>query len=218
MNSAVKSIMDKIEAPSLIAELNDAWQSEQKKRIEFREWIDDSKKAEFINGEIVMHSPVKRRHWKTSGFLQSLLSVYVNLKELGEIGVEKVMIGLTRNDYEPDICFFPTEKSEHFTEDQMIFPAPDFVVEILSTRTQKYDKTTKKLDYAKHGVKEYWIIDAKKQIIEQYLLSGRQYDEPNYFSIDDVIKSKAIDGFEIPVKAIFDKKINIETMVSLMKK
>lgn len=128
------------------------------------------------------------------------------------------MIGLTRNDYEPDICFFSAEKSKHFTEDQMIFPAPDFVVEILSTRTQKYDRTTKKLDYAKHDVKEYWIIDAKKQIVEQYLLSNRQFDEPNYFSIDDVIKSKAIDGFVIPVKAIFDKKTNIETMVSLMKK
>lgn len=31
MNSAVKSIMDKIEAPSLIAELNDAWQKRAKK-------------------------------------------------------------------------------------------------------------------------------------------------------------------------------------------
>lgn len=43
--------------------------------------------------------------------------------------IEKATIGLTRNDYEPDICFFTAEKAAQFTEDQMIFPTPDFVVE-----------------------------------------------------------------------------------------
>jgi Uma2 family endonuclease len=52
----------------------------------------------------------------------------------------------------------------------MLFPAPDFVVEILSKGTARKDKGIKKEDYALHGVKEYWIIDPIKQTIEQYLL------------------------------------------------
>lgn len=34
-----------------------------------------------------------------------LLRVYIRLKKLGIIMVEKALIGLTRNDYEPDIAF-----------------------------------------------------------------------------------------------------------------
>ena len=36
------------------------------------------------------------------------------------------MITLTRNDYEPDICFFKKEKSDDFVENQTLFPAPDY--------------------------------------------------------------------------------------------
>ncbi len=57
------------------------------------------------------------------------LGDFVNKNNLGEVGAEKVMIALTRNDYEPDISFFSKEKASKFTDDQMLFPAPDFVVE-----------------------------------------------------------------------------------------
>lgn len=110
----------------------------------FREWLDEDKKAdcrpaEFINGEIVMHSPVKRKHWKASTLLSRILGVFTSLNNLGEIAVEKALIALTRNDYEPDICFWLKEKADVFLDDQMIFPAPDFVVEILSKSTTKND-------------------------------------------------------------------------------
>ena len=68
------------------------------------------------------------------------------------------MISLTRNDYEPDICYFNKEKSQHFTDDQLLFPAPDLVVEVLSKSTEQTDRTIKFKDYENHNVLEYWII------------------------------------------------------------
>jgi Uma2 family endonuclease len=209
------------EAPLLLERFQDRMLLEQKQRRDFREWIDDAQKAEFINGEVIMHSPVKRRHWKVSGFLSTLLNVYVGVNHLGTVGVEKVMISLTRNDYEPDICFFNSEKSADFTEDQMLFPAPDFIIEILSKRTAKMDKTIKKQDYAAHGVKEYWIIDPIKQVVEQYLLLNsydKEYFMPYTHYIVDDIKSKVIEGFEIPVAAIFEEKANLLALQALVKK
>jgi hypothetical protein len=54
------------------------------------------------------------------------------------------MIGLTRNDYEPDLVYFSKDKVDVFTDDQMIFPAPNFVVEILSKKTATRDEGIKK--------------------------------------------------------------------------
>lgn len=117
------------------------------------------------------------------------------------------MITLTRNDYEPDIVFFRSEQAALFQQDQLFFPAPDFVVEILSAKTANKDRGIKKQDYAAHGIWEYWIIDPDRQRIEQYLLLNEQdttYFEPYTFTIDDDIRSMAIEGFKEPVRAIFE--------------
>ncbi len=162
MTTLANRILANSDAVLVLQQVQKVLNDEAQRRHQFREWIDEGQKAEFINGQPVLHSPVKRAHWKVSDLLLRLLSVYASFKKLGVVGVEKVMIALTRNDYEPDICFFESDKAQHFKNDQVLFPAPDFVVEILSKRTSKNDHTIKKQDYAQHGIKEYWIIDPVK--------------------------------------------------------
>jgi Uma2 family endonuclease len=176
---------------------------EQKRRAQFYEQMTESQKTEFINGEVVVHSPVKLRHTTASRRLLMLLGTYVQKYELGLVGHEKMLITLTRNDYEPDICFFHQEKAYFFMPDQMQFPAPDFVVEILSPSTEKNDRGIKLIDYAAHGITEYWIIDPDLMFVEQYLLEGDEYRLVRKTDSGQ-IASTAIAGFEIPVRAIFD--------------
>ncbi len=221
MNHAlIEKILRLPNAPLLVSQLNSRIEEEHAKRLSFYEWIDEHTKAEFINGRIVIHSPAKKRHLTTTKLLSRLISIYSDVKNLGETFYEKAMIALTRNDYEPDIVFFDAKKAANFEEDQVLFPAPDFVVEILSKKTQKADRTTKKEDYAAHGVQEYWIIDPIKQIIEQYLLlkpTDTVYFEPYIYRNGDDITSKVIEGFTIPVGAIFDEKENVLALQMLMK-
>ena len=220
MTITVEKILARPDAQILIDRASHLLLSEKQKRHSFREWLDEDKKAEFINGEIIMHSPVKRKHWAASENLSFLLGLYTRLENLGRVAVEKALIALTRNDYEPDICFFSKEKATSFTDDQMIFPAPDFVVEILSKSTAKKDKGIKHQDYAAHGIREYWIIDPNRKSIDQYILIG---DETEYlpaktFSYDEDIKSFVIEGFEIPVATIFDEDVNYEILQNLLSK
>lgn len=205
--AAIARLLKKPDLPILLKEVEAALHEEKKHRHAFREWLDEDKKAEFINGEVVMHSPVKRMHLKASKNLSVLLSFYVQAKLLGEVMVEKALIALERNDYEPDICFFSKERAAGFSDDQMIFPAPDMVVEILSKSTAKYDRGIKKVDYAAHGVREYWIIDPERQEVEQYTLLGKDtaYMPPYLYRIDDDIRSHVVEGFDIPVAAIFQE-------------
>lgn len=126
----IKMILDMPVAPILVEKLQVKLKEEKRKRKEFYNLITtEENKTEFINGEIIIQSPVKRDHNKYSGLLHQLLNIYVDKYDLGFVGIEKIMISLTRNDYEPDVCYFNEEKSKDFEGTQSLFPAPDLAVE-----------------------------------------------------------------------------------------
>jgi Uma2 family endonuclease len=200
------SVSELMHAPDLRAildELETAWNEEQKKRHEFWADVDESRKAEFIMGEIIYHSPVYGRHWMASSNLSRHLLPYVYDNDLGKIAYEKVMVRMTRNDYEPDICFWTKERAKDFQQKQSAFPPPDFIIEILSDSTKERDYGIKMTDYALHEVKEYWIIDTDNQTVEQYLLKNKTFELAQKLK-DGMIDSEVITGFKIAVKEIFE--------------
>ncbi len=199
----VEQIKHSLDFMTVFQQLQEAVEIEKAKRQEFYDLIHENINAEFINGEIILHSPVMRRHWKVSSALSSRLISHVEENDLGEVGVEKVMIRLTRNDYEPDIVFFNKSKSNLFTEKQLLFPAPDLIVEILSESTKLNDRTIKFDDYARHDVKEYWIIDPEKKCIEQYVNHNNVYELYQKLSQKGLLQSIIIDGFFLNIEDIF---------------
>ncbi len=220
MEITVSDILKSPGAVLIYQEMQAILNDEARRREEFREWLTEDVKAEFINGEIFLHSPVKRGHLRASDNLYNLLRNFVQANQLGATAVEKALIALTRNDYEPDISFWGNEKAATFDDNTMLHPAPDFVVEILSPSTKKHDRETKFEDYALHGIREYWIIDPDKQTVEQFGLlmpNDTSYLPYGKFIPGDDIKSIALPGFEIPVAAIFNEKANFEALKNLMK-
>lgn len=211
-----EQILELPDAPLLIQKVSEKLDEERKRREQFYNDIDESMKVEFINGEIIVHSPVMKRHNEASVLLLKLVDTHVRLNKLGFVGHEKIMTVFTRNDYEPDIVFFGKQKTKDFIEEQTLFPVPDFVVEVLSKGTAKNDRGIKFKDYESHGVKEYWIIDAKSRVIEQYLLKKGQY-ELNLKASEGNIRSEVIKGFEIPIQSIFNEDLNLKTMKTLLK-
>ncbi|MDQ3490032.1 MAG: Uma2 family endonuclease [Acidobacteriota bacterium] len=215
MNITVEKTMEMPNAVLFARKLDAALKAEQKKRQHFYKIIDENRKMEFINGEILFQSPVKLLHNEATGNLFQLLKAYVSTNKLRFVGIEKILVSLTRNDYEPDVCFFGNEKSKSFTPKQMQFPAPDFVVEVVSDSTERTDRETKFQDYAAHGVREYWIVDPDKATVEQYLLQSEEY-ELLLKAKDGEIESIAIEGFRIPIRGIFDEAENLAALRTLI--
>lgn len=73
--------------------------------------LDEGLKAEWINGEMIVHSPVRLQHGDASLQLVFLINLYLQLHPLGKVFPEKVLIQLTRNAYEPDVCFFTAARA-----------------------------------------------------------------------------------------------------------
>lgn len=78
MNAAAISaeLLKRPDLPLVINSIELALREESTRRHEFRQWLDEDKKAEFINGEVVLHSPVKRRHIGVSRRLSGLLILH----------------------------------------------------------------------------------------------------------------------------------------------
>jgi Uma2 family endonuclease len=202
-DQALEQLLHSSRLPEAMRRLQAVARVEAKKRRYFYEVITEQQKAEFINGEIIAHSPVKQYHSEASENLFTLLKMYVRKHGLGVVRHEKILIILTRNDYEPDVCFFLADKAQAFTPTQSKFPAPDLIVEVLSESTEAIDRGIKFEDYAAHGVSEYWIVDPDQETIEQYLLQEGAYQLAVKVKTG-TIASAVVAGFEIPVRAVFD--------------
>lgn len=207
-----------LDSPKLVLyfnELQNILQKESERRKEFYATFIDNEKVEFINGKIVFHSPTRIGYNKDNLLLLRLLSVFVDKYDLGYVAHGKIIISLTRNDYEPDICFFSKSKSSQFSPGQTQFPAPDLIVETLTDSTEKRTKEIKIADYAAHKVTEYWLINAEEQAVEQYILQGDRYQLRTKASSGN-LQSLAIANLEFPLRAIFDIADNLNALQSIL--
>lgn len=213
-NKIISDMLSLSVAPNLIERVDLVLKEENDRRQRFRNEITESDKGEFINGEVFMHSPVKHIHATISFRIAKLIQTYIDLKFEGRVYHEKIMVEMGRNDYEPDISYFSTDLISKFDDSQMIFPAPQLIVEVLSPSTEKNDRGVKFQDYEAHGVEEYWIVDPDTKTIEQYLLIKGNY---HLQSNQEEINSKVIKGLKLPIKAVFNEEFGKEFIVSLIK-
>jgi Uma2 family endonuclease len=204
MKSFLKNMLQSPDFPDFANQISQIWADEKRRRAEFLEKVTEDDKAEFINGKAIFHGLASEGHNAAIARLATLLNAYAASRNMGEARVEKAMISLTRNDYEPDICFFGAEKLASLKIDTTRYPTPDVIVEVLSPTTQAIDRGVKFEDYAKHSIPEYWLIDPDKEIFEQYLLANHRY-ELAMKSSNGLVRSNAIEGFEVPIRALFDR-------------
>lgn len=165
-------LLDSPTLPETVARLNSTLAEERKCRAKFYEEITPEMKAEFINGQVIMHSPATHAHTQIRQWIQALLCAYVDSNELGAVSSEKSLCVFPRNDYEPDIVFFGPEKAAKLRAKTLKFPVPDFVCEVLSESTAKHDRGVKFQDYEAHSVREYWLVHPERRELEQYMCSS----------------------------------------------
>ncbi len=203
MDTLLEPLLQRPDLPQLVAQLTSQLEREKLARDEFLRELTPDMKAEFIGGEMILHSPAKAGHIRVTGRLHTMLNMHVLKHELGEVFFEKALVHLSRNDYEPDVLFYESHKAALIAPDQLLFPAPDFIAEVLSDSTESRDRGVKFEDYAQHGVAEYWLIDSAQRFVEQYQLVGQVYQLFQKLHAGS-ISSLVVPGFEIPLAALFD--------------
>jgi len=70
--------------------------------------------------------------------------------------------------------------------------APDWIAEILSPSTARYDRTTKLLVYERAGVREVWLVDPIERRMTVYLLEEGRYGHPSTLDLKGLTRLTAV--------------------------
>jgi len=112
--------------------------------------------------------------------------------------------GEEREVVQPDILYISEGRSGIIAEEE-IRGAPDLIIEIISPATAERDRTYKKTLYARHGVKEYWIVDPEAKMVEVYTLGERGFELIKAYKAEaeEVLSSPLLEGLEVVLKEVF---------------
>lgn len=142
---------------------------------EFVAWCDEDKKAEWVDGRVVMMSPANTAHVRITTFLLSLIKIFVEDRDLGEVFGPELTTRLSpRIRRVPDLMFVAKERLPNVGPTHLEGP-PDLALEIVSPDSVERDWRAKYADYQAAGVREYWVIDPAHQRVEAYRLVDGEY-------------------------------------------
>ncbi len=165
--------------------------------------IQDDKRYELIEGELVMVPSPSVDHQQILMDLAFFLREFVRSKDLGRISIAPMDVVLSDHDVlQPDILFISKDRGYIITPGN-IRGAPDLVVEILSPSTEQRDRTVKSTIYARYGVREFWLVSPAEHTVEVLTLGAEGYTTSGIYRAEDTLSSPLLQGLALPVKALF---------------
>lgn len=163
----------------------------------------DDERYELLEGELVMAPSPNMPHQDSQSKLGWRMAAFAERHELGAVFFSDTDVVLSDTDVvKPDLLFISKER-EHIITHANIRGAPDLVVEILSSSTSRRDWNDKRELYAKHGVREYLIMDPSNKIVWRLALKEGALEIENAYYEGDAIESSVLEGFSVAVNDIF---------------
>jgi len=164
--------------------------------------LPDGQRAELIDGKLYAMVPPNRIHQKlVSRLTQTIGSFIDSNKGACEVYPAPFAVNLNANDkiwVEPDISVI-CDKDK--LSDRGCDGAPDWIIEIVSPSSTRTDCAIKLFKYRTAKVREYWIVNPMKKVVQTYVFEGEE--DANLYSFDD----------EIPVYIFNDLTIKISDLL-----
>ena len=161
---------------------------------DFWELPDDGHRYELINGVVLMSPPPSFEHSDLAAEVYAQMVEYVRPRKLGKLYSEPGVCFASDQVYQPDIVFYAGSRTSG-VKGRLAIP-PDLVVEFLSPRTRAKDLNTKRDDYARFGVREYWAI-GRDEAWKFVLRDGKYVAEE---ITGDRLASEVIAGFVLDLR------------------
>lgn len=159
---------------------------------------------EIIDGDLFVVPSPTPAHQQIVANLVMVIKPYVDGKGLGIVIPAPVDVILSEdNAVIPDLLYISTARGE-IVKEKNIQGAPDFLVEITSSKPAR-DEITKKQLYEGYGILEYWIIkpDEKRVKVFSRRFGETQFSSIVEFVIGDTIPVTCIPSLRVGVDAIF---------------
>ncbi len=155
----------------------------------------EDQRFELLDGELTMVPAPNLRHQRIGTRLGALLHAFVQERDLGEVFHAPCDVVLSNTDVvQPDLLFVSEERAHLLLGGDNVLGAPDLVVEILSPSTAGRDRTLKRALYAKHGVKEYWLVDPDARTVTVLRLGAGDFQVAAIYGEGQTMASPTLSG------------------------
>ena len=181
---------------------------------DFLAWADESTRAEWVDGEVIVLSPSNVVDLRLISFLHRVLAAFVEARQLGEIFLMDLLMRLeTRpSGREPDLVFIATEHLDRLKDTYLDGPA-DLAVEVVSPDSDVRDRSEKFREYEGAGIPEYWLLDP----IRREALFYRLGDDGRYHLVpigeDGLFRSVVLPGFTLRIAWLWQRPLPAVTDV-----
>ncbi len=163
----------------------------------------EDKRYELHDGDLVVVPSPKEQHQDSVGSLYISITLFVRERGLGRTYIAPFDIVFSNHDVvQPDVIFVSNDRLDIITPDN-IQGAPDLVIEVLSPSTAHRDRTFKRALYARHGVREFWLVDTDTRTIEVLLLGAEDYETIATYGAEQPLTSPTLTGFTLNIDDIF---------------
>jgi Uma2 family endonuclease len=171
--------------------------------------------VEFADGYLEVLSMPTTSHQRIVAHLYGLLLGFVNRHDLGTVLFAPLRVRLWANKFrEPDLVFMARHHADRIGEE--FWKGADLVMEVVSGEEEdrRRDLITKRREYARARIGEYWIIDPQEERITVLRLAVKRYVVHGVFVKGDVATSHELPGFTVDVAAALTLPARPETKKS----
>ena len=171
---------------------------------DYLQFPDDLLRHEIIDGEHYVTPSPMTRHQRISGRLFHLLQAHLENHPGGEVFFAPLDVLLSRFDIVvPDLVYISHERARFLTEKNLQGP-PDLAVEILSPATKARDQHLKRDLYERVGVREYWLVDPKRNEVTLYHAGPTGFEPPKLLTraAGDVLTTDLLPELRVPLERL----------------
>jgi Uma2 family endonuclease len=172
---------------------------------DYRELPDGPPYFQLIEGEIYMSPSPNWFHQQIITNLARIFLRHLGKKEIGNFFFAPLDTYLTDlNVYNPDVLFVSKERRSLLGE-HGVDGAPDFVVEVLSPRTARFDRGAKRDIYGRTGVRELWIVDPELKTVQVFRFAESADAPVATYGPKQKFTSPIFPGLSVSVAEIFKR-------------
>ena len=103
----------------------------------------------------------------------------------------------------PDLAGWRRERMPTVPDDAWFTLAPDWVCEILSPSTRKFDLEEKRPIYAREGIGHLWLVDPSARTLEAFALSGGAWSAAGSASEAEPVSFPPFEAVSFPLDALW---------------
>jgi len=163
----------------------------------------DDSRYQLLDGELVLAPSPTDKHQNVAGNIYFFLRRFASDANVGRIRIAPLDVVLGENDVvQPDVLFVSNERATIIT-DENIEGAPDLVVEVLSPSTEGRDRGYKCDLYARHGVRECWLVDPAAETVEVLTEVAESFVTAATYRRAQTLVSPLLPGLTIDLDRVF---------------